>query len=151
MTAYADSSAIVKLYVDEESSERMRTWAGPIFVSAVVKVDVTGAIWRKQRLDQRPAAAARLTADSFHRDLEAFSGQVQLLPLVLTPAILERATDLVARHPLRAYDAVQLATAMEAREVVPVEEFLAFDRTLCTAAAVEGFDVPFDEPISVSP
>jgi predicted nucleic acid-binding protein len=150
MTAFADSSAVVKLYVDEESSDAVRGWPDPVVVAAVTEVEVCSALWRKQRLAQKAAGDTRLVVESFRRDLGAFEGSVPLLPVVLTPAILDRATALVARHPLRAYDAIQLATAMEVREVVPVREFLAFDRTLCSAAAGEGFDVPF-EPWSLTP
>jgi predicted nucleic acid-binding protein len=43
---------------------------------------------------------------------------------------------------LRAYDAVQLATALAVRAADPgVKEFVAFDRGLCEAAGVEGFVV----------
>jgi predicted nucleic acid-binding protein len=47
---------------------------------------------------------------------------------------------LCAVHALRAYDAVQLACALAARDAVPeCQTFAAFDRQLRAAAAAEGF------------
>lgn len=150
MTAFADSSAIVKLYVEEEDTERVRAWPGPVLIAAISEVEVCAAIWRKQRLAEKLASHARLVVDSFRRDLESLGGDVELMRVALTPQILDRAAGLVGRHQLRAYDVVQLATAVVVREVAPVREFLAFDRELCRAAAGEGFDVPF-EAAPVSP
>ncbi len=145
MTAFADSSAIVKLYVDEVGSESVRSWRGPVYVSSLAHVEVSAALWRKQRTDGRRAADVRVVVDAFRGHLGGLTGDVAMLPVVTTIPIVDSATTLVARHPLRAYDALQLATAMTVREVAPVGEFLAFDRTLCAAAAAEGFDVPFED------
>ncbi|MEO1062264.1 MAG: type II toxin-antitoxin system VapC family toxin [Actinomycetota bacterium] len=145
MTAFADSSAIVKLYADEDGSEVVRSWPGPVLMAMVTSTEVAAALWRKHRMGELSAADARLLAEAAHHDVASFTATAELLPVVLTPAILDRAAAVVARHPLRAYDAVQLSTAIEVREVAPVQEFLAFDRALCSAAAAEGFDVPFEE------
>ena len=55
-----------------------------------------------------------------------------------------KACDLLERHPLRAYDAVQLAAALEARRTLqavgsaaPI--FLSADNRLLLAAQAEGF------------
>ena len=145
MSAFADSSAIVKLYVEEPGSDQARSWTGPWFVSSLAQVEVSAALWRKQRFDRRRAGDVRLVAEAFRRDLADLTGEVAMLPVVTTVPSVERATSLVARHPLRAYDAIQLATALTVRDVAPVGEFLAFDQALCAAAASEGFDVPFEE------
>jgi uncharacterized protein len=54
--------------------------------------------------------------------------------------VLVASARVVARHPLRAYDAVQLASAEAAREADSgVDLFATFDRALATVAAGEGF------------
>jgi len=56
--------------------------------------------------------------------------------------VINQATDLTDRHPLRAYDAVQLATALRLAEALDEEglslTFVSADARLCTAAEQEG-------------
>ncbi|GAA1758973.1 hypothetical protein [Agromyces humatus] len=60
----------------------------------------------------------------------------------LTNEILERAAELTAIHGLRAYDAVQLASARAARLIEPTcSTFAAFDGELSVAAVREGFSL----------
>lgn len=60
--------------------------------------------------------------------------------MTATGAVLEAAARLCAVHGLRAYDAVQLASALAVRDAVPeCRTFAAFDRQLRAAAAAEGF------------
>lgn len=57
--------------------------------------------------------------------------------------VLGRAAHLVAVHGLRAYDGIQLASAVAARDADgSVVTFLCADTELVAAARLEGFDVP---------
>lgn len=58
----------------------------------------------------------------------------------LDPVLAERAAALATRHRLRAYDAVQLASALAGRGDDPVT-FACFDEELAAAARREGFQV----------
>jgi len=63
--------------------------------------------------------------------------------IALTTPVIERACQLLVRHPLRAYDAVQLAAALIARDALVMAgaaamTFLSADRRLLNAAAAEG-------------
>lgn len=137
MTVFADSSALVKLYADERNAERVR--AVPVFVvSAMARVEVPAALWRKNRMQELSAAHARVLAAAFEREWREEGGRFVAVS-VRTP-VLDAAAALVATHPLRAYDAVQLACAMAARRADPdVRTFLCFDTALNDAAAREGF------------
>ena len=140
MTAFADSSALVKLYADEPGHERIRELSG-LVVSQLARVEVPSAIWRKQRLGELYADAARLLTSAFEAD---WSGTEEEPPrfsaVTATVAVLEGAARLCAVHGLRAYDAVQLACALAARDAIPeCQTFAAFDRQLRAAAAAEGF------------
>ena len=68
--------------------------------------------------------------------------------VAVTASLLDQAARLCASHGLQAYDAVQLSTALAVRRVdESCTEFAAFDRSLRTAAATEGFElVPSDLP-----
>ena len=142
MTVFADSSALVKLYADEPGHERVRELS-TLVVSQLARVEVPSAIWRKQRLGELDAGAARLLTSAFEAD---WSGTEEERPRfsVVTPtvAVLEGAARLCAVHGLRAYHAVQLACASAARDAIPqCQTFAAFDRQLRGAAAAEAFSL----------
>jgi uncharacterized protein len=67
----------------------------------------------------------------------------------VTNAVLSRAQLVLERHPLRAYDALHLASALVANDQLvarnlAVLTFLAADHRLLAAATAEGF--PIDNP-----
>lgn len=137
MTAFADSSALVKLYADEADAGLVR--AMPLFVvSAVARVEVPAAIWRKHRTGQLSTAHAGVLTRAFEADWLDLDGP--FVPVALGSALLEDAAALVATHGLRAYDGVQLACAVAARAADPdIDTLLCFDTDLGAAAAREGF------------
>lgn len=137
MTAFADSSALVKLYSDEPGADVVR--AEQFFVvSALARVEVPAALWRKQRNRELSEQDAQVLTAAFEADWHTDGGP--FLPLVVSEAVLEDAAALAARHGLRAYDAVQLATAGVARSAgLDLDAFLCFDVALAAAAAREGW------------
>lgn len=133
MIPFADASAVVKLYADEDG--RSAVAAHPVLVvSALTRVEVASALWRRARETGAGASGARALLDRQARDEQGW--------IVLgVDTALPGAAEQLGRHPLRACDAVQLATALQAREHAGVEAFLAFDARLREAAAAEGFRV----------
>ena len=139
MSVFADSSAIVKLYSDEPGHETVRALEAMV-VSAIARVEVPAAIWRKSRMGGLSANDARTLVRAFEADLTEPAGR--LVALAMTEPVLEHAAGLTAIHGLRAYDAVQLATARAARAIEPgCTTFAVFDRELADAAAREGFSI----------
>ncbi|AXB47142.1 hypothetical protein [Amycolatopsis albispora] len=61
MTAFADSSALVKLSVPEAGHELVRE-RDALAVAQVARVEVPSAIWRKHRLGELSARGARVLA-----------------------------------------------------------------------------------------
>ena len=140
MTLFFDSSGIVKLYVPERQHAEVRDLAGPIIVAAVTRVEVASAFWRKHRMGEIDAGDAATLSGAFEADLDDADGRFAVIGL--GPLIVRRAVESVSRHALRAYDAVQLATACVARDVVgAVDAFVVFDVALRQAALIEGFHV----------
>lgn len=87
------------------------------------------------------AADARVLAETFEAD---YSGGPEHGPrfaaVELAESVLAEAAHLAAVHGLRAYDAVQLASAAATRSADPdCDVFVCFDEDLRTAAAAEGF------------
>jgi predicted nucleic acid-binding protein len=124
LSTFADSSALVKLYADEDGYQQVRGMAGTA-VAQLARVEVPAALWRKQRMGELSADDARLLTADFEADY-----------------CLDEAARLCASHGLRAYDAVQLSSALAVRRVDgSCRTFAAFDRPLRTAAATEGFQL----------
>ena len=141
---FFDSSGLVKRYRQEPGTEWVRSQTAPeaeneIYVALIAGAEVVAAIMRQQRMDElspKDSEAAR-TAFRFHYDH-------QYHVVALTEAVIEEAMDLAEHHPLRGYDAVQLATATQIRRmrrVVGLNDptFVSADATLNEAAAHEGF------------
>ena len=143
MTAFADASALVKLYADEPGSDRVRRH-DVLVVSALSRVEVTAAIWRKHRIGDLTADDARVLVDGFLADwAQAGDGTPEFIPVGVGPDVIGLAVRLCGVHGLRAYDSVQLGTAVLARHAeAAIDTFLAADRALTRAAAAEGFSVP---------
>lgn len=138
MTVFADSSALVTLYADEPG--RKAFTAGPIVVSQLARVEVPAALWRKQRLGDLQPDDARILVDDFEADYFGTADEPpRFAAVALTPGVLDGAARLCATHGLRAYDAVQLSSALSARLADPAcADFAAYDHALRRAAAAEG-------------
>ncbi|TSD94470.1 type II toxin-antitoxin system VapC family toxin [Skermania sp. ID1734] len=139
MIVFADSSALVKLYSDESGADAVRTW-DQVIVSQLARVEVPAALWRKHRSGGLAAHEAQLLSAEFEADYFGDGEQTARFAVIaVTGQILDDAARLVAVHGLRAYDGVQLASALAAAGALPEPcEFGAFDRGLCDAAAAEG-------------
>lgn len=149
MTVFEDASALVARYAAEPGRRPSRARVVVVVVSAVSRVEVTSAIWRKQRMGELSPGQARTLVDAFISDLTnpgmgetGDADAVTYLPVAVGPAVLDTAVGLCGVHGLRAYDAVQLASALRARVADPdVTDLVTYDVALHRAAAAEGFRV----------
>lgn len=143
MSVFADSSALVKLYVPEQGHEVVRAVADPIVISNLARVEVPAAFWGKVRAGELDAGDAEVLVRAFEYDFhgDEVTGPAFAAVSLGGPMLVEAAHQ-AARHRLRAYDAVQLACAVAARGADPsVHAMAVFDSSLRTAALAEGFDV----------
>lgn len=145
-TYYADSSVLVKRHVVERGTGWVQALTDPVaghvfMTSRCSIVEVASALNRRQREGSLSAAQyARISAD-----FEALCAtEYQLVDL--SAQVVDRAWRLLERHPLRAYDAVQLASALLADSVLrataaPALTLLAADDRLLAAGQLEGLAV----------
>ena len=140
MTVFADSSALVKLYVAEEGADVVRGLSD-LVVSQLARVEVVAALWRKVRARELAPADAHLLIADFEADYGGVGDEPpKLAAVAVAPSVTEVAARLAVVHGLRGYDAVQLASALEAARADPeLTRFAAFDGDLREAAAAEGF------------
>ncbi len=143
MTVFADTSALVKLYAEEEHSDVVRAVAAAdeLVISALTWVELVSAIWGKHRDGLIGAAdAERLVRAVEVHILGSTAGEPGFAVVDLPLPRLGAAADLVARYGLRAGDAIQLASALAARTADPeCATVVCFDLRLRDAAAREGF------------
>jgi predicted nucleic acid-binding protein len=131
----------VKLYADEDGSEQVRD-AGRLVVSAVTRVEVVAAIWRKVVMRQLAEPDAAILVREFEADWSGTTDSAPLFTAVqVTSGLLNAAAALVPRHGLRAYDAVVLAAVLAVRSLEPDVGLLVWDAQLAAAALREGIAV----------
>jgi predicted nucleic acid-binding protein len=142
VTAFADSSAVVKLYADERDRDVVLA-REPFAISAIARVEVPAALWRKARAGALAATDAAVLVQEFEADYFGDgSSPPRFSPVAVSDEQLEHAARATAVHGLRAYDAVQLAAAVAVRGVDPTcSTFVAFDTDLSAAARIEGFEL----------
>ena len=130
----------MKLYADEEGHVTVRTLTA-IAVSAIARVEVPAALWRKHRLGELAPEDVGVLVHAFEVDFDgAEGGDPRFAAVALTTTVLDDAARLCALHPLRAYDAVQLASALAARTADPhCDSFACSDDALRQAAVQRGF------------
>lgn len=108
---FLDASALVKAYVQEPGSgwvrQILRRGTHVTFISPLSGAEVLAAIARKQRLGELELAARDRIGSAFRRDYRG-----RFIHTSLTGIVVEKAMALVFDHSLRAYDAVQLASAL---------------------------------------
>ena len=132
---YFDASALVKRYVREKGSVRVRRLiaSDTPATSRLSEVEVASALERRARQGafspaERDRALAALTID-----LQA------IVVVELTPEISVRARTLLQRHLLRTGDAIQLASCLYLQEqLAEPMALVGFDDRLTAAARLEG-------------
>ena len=132
---YFDASALVKRYVREQGSSKVRrllSTGGPA-TCRLSGVEVASALVRRSR-------EGAFSTDDCDRAFAALAADMSALLVVeLTPTIESRAQALLRRHVLRAGDAIQLASCLEIRHALGERTTLvAFDHHLLAAAHEEG-------------
>ncbi|MCP9448346.1 MAG: type II toxin-antitoxin system VapC family toxin [Nitrospira sp.] len=135
MILYCDTSALVKLYVEESGSSRVRHW---IDAADVVGIAAIGYVEAKAAF-ARAVHSGRVIRRMYRRMVEDFEADwSRYLVVELHEPVLRYAGRLAERHRLRAYDAVHLAAALQIQAHVPEGiTFLGFDDELNRAAKAE--------------
>ncbi len=140
MILFADTSALVKLYIDEigslEMAERVhRPDGGRLALSVLAYPEVYATLARRRR--------EALLSEAEHGDLCArFEEDWRAIARVtLSPEVLRRIPRLCAEAPLRGADAAHLASALELRDAGLEVTFAASDIRLTEAAEAVGLEV----------
>ncbi|MGH9273998.1 MAG: type II toxin-antitoxin system VapC family toxin [Acidimicrobiales bacterium] len=133
MIAYLDTSAVVKLLIDEpgsDAAERLWLAADTRVCVTVGQVEATAALGRARR-------TGRLSAVGVRRGVEQLAHLWEsVAQLVVDDALASAACRVALAHELRGDDAVHLAAA-----IASADTFVAADRRLLAAAQAAGLAV----------
>jgi uncharacterized protein len=143
-TYFFDSSTLVKRYIVEKGTPWVRSIVAVRSSNRVIIAQITPAeviisavsrLVRNQLVDNRSALAIRAYLNR-HSERE-------YIVVNLSKSVLLNAQDLLLKYPLRAYDAVQLASALDTNTRLvaanqPPPVFVCADNRLLTAATSEG-------------
>ena len=139
---FLDTSALVKLYVQEPGTDRLLPLVSDqpdnrFAVLAISVVEVRSAIRRRQRAGDIDASAAATILESVQHHLET-----RFIRQAINDTVIDTALEMVDRYALRAYDAVQLAGCLVLRTLsTEAFTFVCSDHRLLEAARSEQLKV----------
>lgn len=153
---YFDASALVKYYVTEPGSTWVRQIINEqdpetghprhiILMAEITRVETAAGL----AVIERVGRIGRATRDrAYHRFMSQIVHRYAIVPL--TSEDFATAAHLTQQHPLKAYDAVQLAVALRYQRLLTGSQhsyiFVSGDEPLINAARAEGLstDNPLD-------
>ena len=143
---YIDTSALLKRYHREEGSEFVndlydikRKENGKIYTSILTIAEYCSAIRRKQREGKFSEALANGILSAFFKESESM-----LFTIPADRHVVSLSIRLISDYPLKAYDAVQLASSLNAREYFSGTGdffFVCDDERLCVVSEKEKLKV----------
>jgi predicted nucleic acid-binding protein len=138
MILYLDTSALLKRYFREHFSDAIiACWksASHLVTSSVAYAETMASMYRKQREANLKASLIEHVAALFTDDWQAF------IRVEVNDNLNELVSGLVARHPLRGFDTIHLASALAIHKRISRDfVFACFDKSLLAAARAEGLE-----------
>jgi predicted nucleic acid-binding protein len=135
---YLDSSALIKLYIEEAGSSAVRAAvneAAAVCTHLIAYAEVRAGLAKPMRMGRLTEQQVEFQVGCVEMDWP--SARV----VGVTESLVRRAGDLAHRHALRGYDSVHLAAAEEVYRVVDdgrMFRFAAFDAALAAAGRALG-------------
>jgi predicted nucleic acid-binding protein len=140
---FCDTSALLKLYLDEPESATLHDLANAaedVVACRIAWAEAWAGFARKGRETPIALAAIATARSAFAEDWPRWS------IIEVTQTLVEQAGSFAEAFALRGYDSVQLAAAHSAIEQRPEVSFASFDARLNRAARVLGMRVPLLAP-----
>ena len=139
---YLDTSALVKLYVQERGTARLLEIASNVTENrltllAITPVEARSAVRRRERAGDIDRITAGDILDRMQKHLET-----KFIRQAVNELVLDGALEMIDRYALRAYDAVQLSGCLTLKTVgAEAPTFVCSDQQLLDAARSELLDV----------
>lgn len=142
---YVDSSALVKIYMNETGSNWMRQLyisdsAEMLCTSVLSRVEVVAALARRMRMQELNGVEFDDLCTQFNYDFALY-----FAPIAVSDDVIVLADALLRKYSLRSYDALHIASARKLRNLLRSEfsaiRFISADAHLNLAALSERFAV----------
>jgi predicted nucleic acid-binding protein len=136
MIVYLDTSSLVKLYVEEIDSEKIRNFAHnavAVSTSKIAYAEARAAFARKQKEEEFSLKVLRKTVEDLNRDWESY------FVIEITDGLIRFAGDIAEKYLLRGFDSIHLASAIHLKNKIRADvHFSSYDTRLNQSAEKEG-------------
>ncbi len=136
MILFCDTSALVKLYIQEDASDEMQALARSASAIAVCRIawaEIMAALSRRARENPTDAEAIETVRARLRADWPRYA------IVEITQPLMDLAGEYADTFALRGYDSVQLAAARNVQQAAGEElHFACFDARLQKAARMLG-------------
>lgn len=136
MIVYLDTSSLVKLYVEEIDSEKIKNFAhnaAAVSTSKIAYAEARAAFARKQKEEEFSLKVLRKIVEDLNRDWESY------FVIEITDGLIRFAGDIAGRHLLRGFDSIHLASAVHLKNKIRADvHFSSYDTRLNQSAEKEG-------------
>ncbi len=139
MIVYLDTSSLVKLYVEEIDSEKIRNFsqnATAVSTSKIAYAEARAAFARKQKEEALSLKTLRKIVEDLNRDWESY------FVIEITDGLIRFAGDIAEKYLLRGFDSIHLASAIHLKNRVNSDiHFSSYDTRLNQSAEKEGITI----------
>jgi predicted nucleic acid-binding protein len=139
MIVYLDTSSLVKLYVEEMDSQKVKNIAhnaAALSTSKIAYAEARSAFARKQKEDGFSPKVLRKVVEEFNRDWESY------FVVEITDGVIRFAGDIAEKYLLRGFDSIHLASAIHLKNKINSDlYFSSHDIRLNQTAEKEGLIV----------
>jgi len=136
MIVYLDTSSLVKLYVEEIDSEKIRNFAhnaAVVSTSKIAYAEARAAFARRQKEEGFSLKVLRKIVEDFSRDWESY------FVIEITDGLIRFAGDIAEKYLLRGFDSIHLASAIHLKNKInSAIYFSSYDTRLNQSAEKEG-------------
>ena len=136
MIVYLDTSSLVKLYVEEIDSEKIKNFAHKAAVVSTSKIayaEARAAFVKKQKERGFSPKDLKKIVEDINRDWESY------FVIEITDGLIRFAGDIAEKYILKSFDSIHLASAIHLKNRTSSDvHFSSFDTRLNQSAEKEG-------------
>ena len=137
MNIYLDTSALVKLYIDEDGSDIVNDRTDRATIVSTSRIAYAEALSAFVRCKDEKVVSKK----DYDKCIACFKFDWEMYFVIeVSEKVIKIAGDLIENHRIRGFDSIHLASAMVLRkEINQSIDFICWDKRLLGAAKKEGF------------
>lgn len=138
MNIYFDTSALVKLYIEEDGSDIVNDYTDKATIVSTSRIAYAEALSAFVRCRDEKV----LSKKDYNKCITSFKSDWEMYFVIeASEKVVKIAGDLIENHSIRGFDSIHLASAMVLRKEINQNiDFMCWDNRLLKAAKKEGFN-----------